>query len=81
MDFPLIDILRLQENIKKRQVAGYQVQLAIVQNPHTEDPQKLMDHFNSEMEIHEEILNAEFDQKAADQLKELMAKGSAFNVK
>lgn len=76
----LDEALKLLEQIKKRKIAEYKIQLAIVTNPHTEEPEKLWKLFDDDMQSVIPPENS-FDKEGLDGLKALMAKGTAFHIK
>jgi hypothetical protein len=73
------ELFYFQKEIKKRRMNEYQMQLAIVQNPHVEKPEILWKMLN---EQDDGLPRSEaLDKEGLDNLKSLLAKGSNIVVK
>lgn len=67
------------QEIKKRKVAEYKIQLAIVENPHKKKPEDLWNLFEN---MDADMPRAEkFDEAGFNKLKSLLSKGGGFTVK
>lgn len=72
------ELFRLIPQIKDRKRNDFLTQLAIAQNPFTEDPNELWKNFTDEKDYIEE---EQLDREGMDRLKSLLGKGSAVMVK
>ena len=72
------DFLELTDVIKKRKIVELKTQLAIVQNPYSEDPKRLWDILDSEIGY---IEQESLDKLGLERLKQTLGKGSSIVVK
>jgi hypothetical protein len=81
----LDEFLTLQEIIQQRKISEYKMQLAIVQNPHVKEPNKLVDSLtNAEKQYsinQPEYMTAEFNQNEFNAFKAMMASTGKFDVR
>lgn len=80
------EALQLQERIKQRTYAGYKMQLAISQNPHSKEPDvlwKMLDEHMTQLTTAAEINieNTDLDTEGLMNLKKIMSGGTAFVIK
>lgn len=68
----------LQANIKRRHFEDWKMELAIVQNPHTQNPRDLWDMLSAETDKPDD---APLDKAGMENLKRMLAGGSAVKVK
>lgn len=73
------ELVFLLSKIKKRKLTDYRIQLMIVQNPHTKKPEDLWKLLQDDEEIphNDNVL----DEKGMEELKRIMSKGRAIQVK
>ena len=72
------ELLDLLDNIKKRKIDLLKIQLAIVQNPFSSDPNKLWNLLEEETN-YEEQMNV--DKLSFERLKQTIGKGSGIVIK
>lgn len=72
------EVYLLQSHIKRRHFEDWKMQLAIVQNPHTETPKDLWDMLNAETSV---PTDEPLDKAGFERLKTAIAGGSSIKVK